>query len=81
MSFLQCLVIYSDLRASRGQEIEAGKMLVLCSSSLQCAKFNRKKSSLPLWQMPYKLNPDVGCPDEDLVIRKMLCEFWLEFLF
>ena len=31
--------------------------------------------------MPYNLNPDFGCPDEDLVILKMLCEFWLEFLF
>ncbi|XP_015766491.1 PREDICTED: uncharacterized protein LOC107345296 isoform X4 [Acropora digitifera] len=39
-------VIYSDLRASRGQEIEAGKMLVLCSSSLQCAKLERNPAYL-----------------------------------
>lgn len=31
--------------------------------------------------MPDNLNPNFGCPDEDLVILQSLYEFWLEFLF
>lgn len=27
------------------------------------------------------LSLEFGCPDEDLIILKMLYEFWLEFLF